>query len=53
MGWTMKNLDDGPDGLNEEAWVREWKRAKEETRLRAAKLPAKVSRPTPVIRSKP
>lgn len=51
----MKNLDDGPDGLNDEAYDRAWKRAiREDARRRAALLPSKVRQAIPVIpRSKP
>lgn len=49
----MKNLDDGPDGLNEEAWERAWARELAKTRLRAAVLPAKKRQPIPVIPTVP
>lgn len=46
-----KNLDDGPDGLNDDAWERAWAREVAKTRLRAAKLPAKQRQMIPVIKA--
>lgn len=46
----MKNLDDGPDGLNDKAFDRAWAQAiREDAARRAAQLPAKKRQPIPVI----
>jgi hypothetical protein len=45
----MKDLDDGPDGLNDKAFERALRRGVDQARLRAAKLPAKTRQLIPVI----
>lgn len=46
----MKNLDEGPDGLDDSAFDRAWDRAiRDDAARRAARLPARRRQPIPVI----
>lgn len=46
----MKGLDDGPDGLNDEAIDRAWRKAmREDAAMRAARLPARRTQRIPVV----
>ena len=46
----MRKIDDGPDGLNDNAFDRAWARAiREDAARRAAQLPAKVRQATHAI----
>lgn len=50
----MANKESAPwerECITDEEWVRDWKRAVDETRLRAAKLPAKQRQMIPVIKA--